>query len=116
MLDEIETLYANNVNDAAGRQRRPSLHLPRHVHADRDCVVGHRLCQGPVPRRLHQGHRDDALDQEDCQRVLGTHKTTMLSRSDPRFVSKFCLHPNVVQTFMILWMLHRLTSFCQTLP
>ena len=77
MLDEIETLNANNVNDASGRQRRPSLHLPRHVHADRDCVVGHRLCQGPVPRRLHQGHRDEVLDPEGPDQILIT---------DPKFV------------------------------
>ena len=47
MLDEIETLYANNVNDASGRQRRPSLHLPRHNTqvAVNALALGQLLCQ-----------------------------------------------------------------------
>ena len=70
-MNEIETLYANNLNDASGRQRRTPVHLPGHVHTNWDCLLGNRMRQGPVPWRLHQGHRDDALDQEDRQRVLG---------------------------------------------
>ena len=95
ILNEIETLYANNLNDASGRQRRTPVHLPAtgHVHTDRDCLLGHRLRQGAVPWRLHQGHRDDALDQEDRQRVLGLEgpsNKTLLNRPDPYFASKFC--------------------------
>ena len=70
-MNEIETLYANNLNVASGRQRRTPVHLPGHVHTNRDCLLGNRMRKGPVPWRLHQGHRDDALDQEDRQRVLG---------------------------------------------
>ena len=119
ILNEIEPFYANNLNDASGRQRRPPVHLPGHMHTNRDCLLGNRLCQSPVPWGLHQGHRDDAMDQEDRQRVLGLKgpsKITMLNRLDTYFASKFCLNPNVVQTYIVLWMLHRLTPFCQTLP
>ena len=94
ILNEIETLYANNLNDASGRQRRTPVHLPAgHVHTDGDCLLGHRLRQEAVPWRLHQGHRDDALDQEDRQRVLGLEgpsNKTLLNCPDPYFALKFC--------------------------
>ena len=44
--------------------------LQRTLRADRYRLLGHRVCQGAVPRGLHPGHRDDALDTEDCGRVL----------------------------------------------
>ena len=68
----MDTYSPTNLCDAAGRQWRPPFHWlqPGRLQTDWYRVLGHRLCQGTVPGRLHEGHRDDALDQQDRQRVL----------------------------------------------
>ena len=40
-------------------------------------LLGHRVRQGALPRRLHQGQRDEVLDPEGPDQILIT---------DPKFV------------------------------
>lgn len=51
-----------------GRQRRPADgERGRALDAGGNRVVGHRLRQGPVPRRVHARHRLPAVDTEELQ-------------------------------------------------
>ena len=80
---------SKNVTDVAGRQRRPDGGGQRqHVGAGGRCLLGHRVRQGALPRRLHQGQRDDILDPEGPDQVLKEVPGPSLLRvHDQKFVS-----------------------------
>ena len=64
---EIETLH---LIVSSGRQRRAAVRVRPQVPPNRHHLVGHRLREGPLSRRLHEGGGLPRLDREDRPQIL----------------------------------------------
>ncbi len=76
--------------------------LDRRLRADGHRVLGYRLRQEGVPGRIHQGHQDAAVGQEDLQEVLrptlndATYSHNMI-RSDSKKNMQFLPLSNAIK-------------------
>ena len=50
---------------AGGQRRPPSDSTEWKMEHRRDCVLGHQMCRGGVPRGVHQGQQISTLDRTE---------------------------------------------------
>ena len=76
----------------SGRQRRPAVRVRPQMPPNRHHFVGHRLREGPLPRRLHEGGGVPRLDREDRPQILNRRPFTKTYHLNKTGISKRKFH------------------------